>query len=517
MSATLRKHRVEELDPANKAAFQVRHRWLMDARDPRRGGKQIPPDDLDWLILLLRAGRGFGKTLSLAQWLWWECWRMPSLIGHWIGPTVGDAKGTGFEGPAGLKAAIPAECLYRGSWEYAYRSSNPLQLRFSNGSLIRGFGAQEEGGRLRGPQCGALAGDELREWEKPAGNLEIALNNALYGLRLPYPDGTPARALLATTPRPIAFLKRFEKRPDVRVVTGSSRENLHNLSTSFRNQIMSQEGTLMGRQEIDAIYIDEESDLSIIKRQWIKLWPAEKKLPEFAFVIESYDTATSEENFDVKKQETDPTACIVLGIFNVNAAFTEIERKKMGLRNRYAAVLCEAWSERLGLPELLDKARAQHRVKWGANKKRSDIVLIEDKSSGPSMRQMLLTYGVSSWPYNPGKQSKTMRLHAAAPVLQQGGLFVPESMRPDRKGQPRDWVEPFLEQLCAFAGPGSVEHDDYVDAASSAIAYLKDRDMLQAKPAVEFLDPEEKKEKEQREALEIKLRSERPKGNPYSM
>lgn len=506
----------ELLDRSDLAAAAVRTDWLERALEPRRAGKQIPPPDLDWEILLFRAGRGFGKSEALYQWLWWEMWRTGvPLIGHVIAPTTSDVRGTSFEGPVGLCSLVPAECLKDRSLEKAYNKSTH-ELRLANGSLIRGFSATEEGGRLRGPQCHALAGDELREWERPKGNLELAMSNALFGLRLPYPDGSPTRAVLGTTPRPIAFLKRFERRPGVRVVTGSSRENAHNLSASFRSQIFSQEGTLLGRQEIDGIYVDDESDISIVKRSWIKLWPADRKLPEFLFVVESYDTATSEENFDAKKQETDPSACVVLGVFNVNAAFPDPAlRKRMGLRNKYAALLCECWSERMGLPELLEKARKQHRVKWGANEKRADVVLIEDKSSGPSMRQMLAKYGVPSWPYNPGRQNKAMRLHAAAPVLHQGGLFVVESARPDRKGLPRDWTEPMLEQLCAYAGEGSVEHDDYIDALSQAIAYLKDRGMLEATPEQEFVDPEEKKEKDQRDAVR-QHRADRPRRNPYA-
>lgn len=517
MSSTLSHDDAELLERADVAAAAARSKWLESALDPRRAGKQIPPADLDWLILLFRAGRGFGKSVALYQWLWWELWRLGvPMIGHIIAPTTSDVRGTSFEGPVGMCSIVPAECLKGGSLDKAYNKSTH-EMRLSNGSLIRGFSATEEGGRLRGPQANCMVCDEIAQFDRPAGNLEQALNNALYGLRLPYPDGTPARAVMGTTPRPIPFLKRFERRPGVRVITGSSRENLHNLSTSFAGQILSQDGTVMGRQEIDALYIDEESDLSIIKRSWIKLWPADRKLPEFIYVIESYDTATSEDNFNVKKQETDPTGCIVLGVFNVNAAFPDpAVRKKMGLRNKYASLLVECWTERMGMPELLEKARKQHRVKWGANEKRSDVVLIEDKSSGPSMRQMLATYGVPSWPYNPGRQDKAQRLHAASAVLRQGGLFVVESKREDRKGLPRDWVEPFLEQVCAYAGAGSVEHDEYVDVLAQAVNYLKDRDLLAATPEQEFVDPEEKKEKDEREAVRLHRQSNRPKVNPYA-
>jgi predicted phage terminase large subunit-like protein len=142
-------------------------------------------------------------------------------------------------------------------------------------------------------------------------------------------------------------------------------------------------------------------------------------------------------------------------------------------------------------------------------------VLIEDKSSGPGLRQFLQQWGVPCWPYKP-RQDKAQRLHAVSPVLAQGGLFVVESRRPDLKGKPRDWVDPFLEQVCAFAGEGSVEHDEYVDCISSSITYLRDRGMLEATPAVRHIDHEAKVD-EDREKAELLYRSQvrREKGNPY--
>ncbi len=511
---------IDGLDDADIAAMEARRNWLIRARSNGRGGKQLPPTDDDWHILLLLAARGWGKTDALAEWGWWEAHRVPGVIGHWVGPTNGDVEGVGFLGPSGLRARIPPECLWRGSWETAYRGSKrPIMLTFANRSVIKGFSATEEAGRLRGPQANFLMGDELREWEKPAGNMETALNNALLGLRLPYPDGTPARALLATTPKPIPALKRLITRPGIRVVRGTTYENLRNLTPSLRRTLLAMQGTLMGRQEIDGAFIDEESDLSIIKRMWIKLWPKDKRLPKFSFVIESYDCAASEDNFDVKKQETDPTACQVWGVFNIPENFPDPKvRAKLGVRGKYGVLLLEAWSERLGMPDLLDKARIQHRQKWGPDPgRKADVVLIEDHSSGPALRQMMATWGVPVWAAKTGRQDKAMRLHACAPVIKQGAMWVPESKLAGREGLPRNWVEPVLEQLCAFAGEGSVEHDDFVDTTSQAINYLSQRSILIAEPEVEYLDLEERREKEERDAIKLHGLEKRAKqGNPYA-
>lgn len=518
---------LSNLPLAELKAAEAREKWLRQARHPTRGGKQLPPLDLDWEILLFLCGRGFGKTAAQVQWAWWEAWRVPNLIVHAIAPTLSDVRGTTFEGPAGFLAAIPNECLLEGTREKAYNKSTH-ELRLSNGSLIRGFGAVEEGGRLRGVQCGAMVCDELREWDKPSGNLEISLNNALFGLRLPYPDGTPSRAVMGTTRKAIAFLKRFEKRPGVRVVHGTSYENLPNLATSFRSQILSLVGTKLGRQEVDSLDIEDDSDPTVIKKGWVRLWPFDRTtgrhrpLPDFSYIVESYDTAASEENFDKKNFENDPTASIVLGVFNVNQVFNEVERKRLRIRAKYACLLLDCWSERLGLPDLLDKARLQHRKKWGPadQARRADIVLIENKSSGPGVRQMLSKWGVSAWPMEP-RGSKLMRLHAASPLVFQGMLFVPESVRPDRMGLPISWADRFIGQLCAFPGKAEFNgetdnHDDYVDAISQALTYLRDNGMLEATPEEEFLDLEEKIDHDRAEAVKAYAASkQQEKGNPY--
>ena len=512
MNETDRNPQADGLIQSDRAALAARKAWVTLATHPTRDGKQLPPKDRPFNILLWRSGRGFGKTKSIIEQLWWDCWRYPNLLAHMLEPTLSDVQKVAFEGPAGFKACVPPEVLFGGSWDQAFNSTK-RELYFANGSLITGFACLEEGRRLRGPQCHILGGDEVAQWDHPAGNLEEAFSNAIFGLRLPYPDGTPSRAYLGTTPRPIAFLKKLEARPDVIVVRGTTYENASNLSQNFLSQVMIYEGTRMGEQEISGEYLEDGMG-TIFQRSWFPLWPAEKKLPEFNFIVEVYDTAMSEENYDAKKQTADFTASIVLGVFNVKGCFTEAEIKRLGVRSKYAALICDAWQERIGFPALLDKARTQHRTKWGSPGRRADVVLIEQKGSGISLRQSLMKYGVPTWPYNPGRMSKTMRAHAASPAVQQRMVFVPESMVPARKGQPRDWIEPFLEQVCAFAGRGSVAHDDLLDVLTSGVLYLMGKEMFEIAPDKKYLDREEKKERDEEEAVRLKASS-APRDSAY--
>lgn len=499
------------LTDADIAAMQERDAWLDAARN-----KQIPPDG-DWTQLIWKAGRGFGKTRSLVEWAWWEGWRTGQpLVGHAVGPTFGDVVGTLMKGPSGFQAVIPAECLWRGTWEKAYVESPQPTLKLSNGTIIKGFGAQEQAGRLRGPSCNFAVGDELREWDRPAGNLEAAHSNMMFGVRLPYPDGSLARAVMATTPKPIPFLKTLYKQRGVITVTGTTYENLPNLNRSFSNIILAKEGTKIGKQEI---YAEDADDTEgIFKKSWIRLWPPFKKLPEFTHILMSMDTAFEEENMiEVKKgKPPDYSACSILGIFNVAQCFTEAERKAMRVKTKYAALLCDFWMERLAFPDLLEEARKAYRTKWGQPGRRPDTVLIENKASGISLRQTLMQYGVPTWPFNPRGQSKTMRANTSSPLVMQGMLFMPESSREDRKGQVRDWADPLLDQLTQFAGEGTIEFDDGLDTITQAMIHLMEKGFFHAEPQGRaFPDMDEKEDLEHRQAVEAAKREKRGT-NPYS-
>ena len=486
------------------AAIQARAKWCQQDARPN----QLLPPGNDWDTAIWIAGRFFGKTRTLVEAAWWEAYRCPGIRIHALAPTLGDVRRVLFEGESGFMAKIPPELLKQ-------YNKDAKEIILTNGSMISGFSVVEEADRLRGPQCHLLIFDEAAAADRPVGNLEAAYRVAALGVRLPYPDGTPSRKLVATTPKPIPFLKRLIKREGVVLIQGTSLENKANVASSVMREVLAHQGTSYGKQEIYGQFIDDEPPEAIFKRNWFRLWPANRKLPVFSFVLEVYDTAFTEATFDKRSLKADPTGGVVLGVFDIAQNFTEAERRKMNVRGRYAALLCDAWTEYLGFPDLLEKARTQHRVKWGGNGgRRGDVVLIEDKGSGISLRQALGQYGVPTWPYNPHRESKTTRAHAVAPLVMQGCVFIPESAREDRKGLPRDWVEPFLEQVCSFFGPGTTEHDEFVDCVSSGLIYLRDRSMLESKPEKKWIDPDQDRDAEDKRAFRLSL-SQQPRQNPY--
>lgn len=200
----------------------------------------------------------------------------------------------------------------------------------------------------------------------------------------------------------------------------------------------------------------QPSEGGILKTKHFQLWPADKPLPQFEYVLQSYDCAFTE------KTSGDPTACSVWAVFT-----------HAGERN---AMLIDAWDEHLSYPELRTRAIKDWSTEYGGTTvkdglrtpRRPDRVLVEAKASGQSLLQDLRLAKVPAVGYNPGMADKISRAHQAAPTLELGLLWVPESGK--NRGQVVSWAQPFLRQLGKFP---VAEHDDYVDTFTQAIIYLK--------------------------------------------
>jgi len=194
----------------------------------------------------------------------------------------------------------------------------------------------------------------------------------------------------------------------------------------------------------------------ILKTKHIQLWPHDKGLPQFEYVLQSYDCAFTE------KSSGDPTACTVWAVFT-----HEGQRQVM---------LIDAWDDHLSYPELREKAIKGWQTEYGGPTKhmpfvrarRPDRVLVEAKASGQSLLQDLRLARVPAIGYNPGNADKVSRAHQAAPTLELEVVWVPESGK--NHGHPVSWASAFMKQLTKFP---VAEHDDYVDTFTQAIIYLK--------------------------------------------
>jgi predicted phage terminase large subunit-like protein len=365
------------------------------------------------------------------------------------GPTTADIRDTMIEGKSGLLNCMPEEIRVKYT-----RSLSEIVL--TNGSLIKGIPASEPE-RFRGPQWHHAWCDEMAAWEY----LDAAWNQIMFSVRL----GDRPRIVITTTPKPKPLIIDLLNRDgeDVIVTQASTYDNLANLSGTFKQQILQYEGTSLGRQEIHAEIIDPEES-GIIKRDWLKLWPSDKPFPRFEFVVQSYDGAYTEKTIN------DPSACSVWGVFKLN--------EDKGFR----AMLIDCWEEHLQYPDLKEKVIEDFGTVYGdpnefGQGKKTDMVLVEDKSSGISLLQDLGRAHIPCRSYNPGGADKVQRVNLIAPLIKAGRVYIPESTK--NEGHPRSWAEPLVNQLCAFP---EVRHDDLVDTVSQALRVLRDMGWLVIDP-----------------------------------
>lgn len=218
------------------------------------------------------------------------------------------------------------------------------------------------------------------------------------------------------------------------------------------------------------------SDGGILKTKHFNLWPTTSGLPQFEYILQSYDCAFTE------KSTGDPTACTVWGVFTYK-----------GARN---AMLIDAWDEHLSYPDLRARAIREWTTEYGGTSKESpynrprrpDRVLVEAKASGQSLLQDLRLAKVPAVGYNPGMADKVSRAHQAAPTLELGLLWIPESGK--NPGHPVSWANGFIKQVGKFP---VAEHDDYVDTFTQAVIYLKNDGWFELPQARDIDEPHHRK------------------------
>lgn len=177
----------------------------------------------DWHILLACAGRGFGKTRMLAEWVREKALAKPNTIIGIVARTAADARDIIVLGESGiLNVHAPHERpVYKGSIR---------RLEWPNGSYALLFSADSPD-QLRGFQCHYLVGDEVAAWPtKPDSSGATAWSNAVVCARLAIDKNTDPQILLATTPKRTAFMQEMiENSKDpinkIVVVSGATTEN----------------------------------------------------------------------------------------------------------------------------------------------------------------------------------------------------------------------------------------------------------------------------------------------------
>lgn len=246
---------------------------------------QLPPDG-DWFIWLIRAGRGWGKTLTGALWTLGTSERVPRIA--IVAATYGDGRDYCIEGETGIKTICPDLDFNRSLGE----------MIFPSGCKGKLFSA-EEPDRMRGPNIYAFWCDEYAAWKYRV--------QAFKQLLLMSRKGDNLRGVITTTPKPGA-LKDIEARPTTVVTRGTTRENIDNLSPIFIREVVKPlEGTTLGKQEIEGLDI-EDTPGALWKREPMIEAHRIAEIPDLVRIVVAVDPAASSD------EGSDETGIVIAGL-----------------------------------------------------------------------------------------------------------------------------------------------------------------------------------------------------------
>jgi len=206
---------------------------------------QIEPPQLGKkgvFIWFIKAGRGYGKTRTLAEWVIEKVQNQGYRHVSLVGAASDEVRSIMIEGEAGIMACSP-------HWFYPDYEPSKKRITWPNGAVANIYYGSEPD-KSRGAQSDLIWCDEIAKWKYP----EKTFDNLMFGLRL----GKNPLCGVSSTPRPTKFIKSLIARKDVIVTQGSSYDNVDNLSEIFTNSIIIKyKGTRLGRQEIEGLVLDD--------------------------------------------------------------------------------------------------------------------------------------------------------------------------------------------------------------------------------------------------------------------
>jgi len=217
-----------------------------------------PPGD--WLVWLIRSGRGWGKTRTGAEDLLDRVFKHPvTAFGNrteWlvIAETLNDCRTACIEGDGGI-LSILRRLGMENHRDFEYRKSPKLMIEFKSGQIIYFEGA-DNADVGRGYNAAGAWLDELAKWRY---TYDAWYEGILPSLRAPLIGDHP-RAVVTTTPKPIKLLIEWQHETDGTIVitTGSIFDNIMNLSKVVVEKLKKKyEGTRAGLQELYGHLLEE--------------------------------------------------------------------------------------------------------------------------------------------------------------------------------------------------------------------------------------------------------------------
>ena len=203
---------------------------------------QLAPEG-PWRSWTILAGRGFGKTKAGAEWVSAFARAHPDARIALVAATADEARDVMVEGRSGLLAVARFEEQETMVWQPSRR-----KLVFASGAQAFLYSAANPDS-LRAPEHHIAWCDELAKWRYA----EAAWHNLGLGLRL----GEKPRAVVTTTPRGVAALRRILAAPRSAVTGGTTWGNPHTSEDYVAAQVETHGGTGFGRQELEGILLDD--------------------------------------------------------------------------------------------------------------------------------------------------------------------------------------------------------------------------------------------------------------------
>lgn len=377
---------------------------------------QLEPVDEDWVVWLILAGRGFGKSRTGAEWVSEKA--RHGVYGRLalVAETAADARDVMIEGESGILNVGPQD--QRPRYEPSKR-----RLTWPNGAMATAYSA-EEPDQLRGPQHDAFWADEAAKWR-----YADAWDQLMFGLRL----GDRPRGVVTTTPRPIKLIRDLVADPTTRTTRGSTYANVANLAPSFLAKVVAKyEGTRLGRQELQAEMLDDVPG-ALWKRDNIL---HEKAAPELRRIVVSVDPATT------SGEDSDETGIIVAGIDKTGHGWILDDLTTRGTPNEWAKIVVDAYE-----------------------KYRADRVIGETNQGGEMVENTIRTILPSvSYKGVHVKRGKVLRAEPVAALYEQ------------HKVTHVGYLASLEDQMCAFTSDFDASRAGYspdrVDALTQALSEL---------------------------------------------
>lgn len=169
----------------------------------------------------------------------------------------------------------------------------------------------------------------------------------------------------------------------------------------------------------------------MIKTEWLRYYELHQLPSRYEKIIQSWDTASKVGEIN------DYSVCTTWGVWNKDIYLLDVFRK------------------RLNYPDLKRAVRElQERF-------RSDIVLIEDRSSGTQLIQEFRTEGLYAVKACEPEGEKKMRLYTQTAMIENGFVHLPKDAH---------WLAEYVQELTSFP---QGKYDDQVDSTSQALNWIK--------------------------------------------